>query len=833
MSAERIENTMRLGERLRQERLRRHLSQEALAEALGASPKSISRWEHDQVVPQAYVRLQLCRFFGLPPEHLFGDSEAQALPTRLWVVPSPRNPFFTGREELLQQIHTSLCVDHPAALGPSCALHGLGGIGKTHLALEYAYRHAPEYAAVFWITAESAKTILTSFLTIAAMLQLPDQQEADQQRIIVAVQRWLTTHSGWLLIWDNLEEMELLQRFLPPASRGAVLITTQRQALGTLAQGLELPTMTPEEGMLLLLRRAKVLSPQVMSEQMHQLAVSNPTEYAAARELVTVMGGLPLALDQAGAYIEETGCNLSDYLQRYESQRAQLLERRGTPGGDHPHSVASTFRLSSQRVERDHPAAAEVLRLCAFLYAEAIPEELFVAEGFQHEAVEEPVAADSYQLDLTIAALRTFSLVQRHPETRTLSIHRLVQAVIREEMSEQEREMWQQRTLRLLDALFPEVTYEAWRQCERLLPHVLMCATPIPDHGGNQELLKVLRKAADYLRERAQYEQAESLYQRALRIWKRPLEPEHPEVVHALFGLALLYSEQGKYEQAEPLYQRALHIWEQTLGPEHLEMARPLNGLANLYSGQGKYEQAEPLYQRALRIWEQTLGPEHPKVAYPLHNLALLYFKQGEYEQAEPLYQRALAIDEQAYGPQHPDVAYPLHNLADLYVAQGKYEQAEPLYRRALRIWEQALGPEHPQVAYPLSGLATLYREQGSYEQAEPLYQRALAIREQHLGQQHRETAKSLADLARLYEKRGNDEQAMSLLQRACSTFEQLLGRAHPETTKAMSDYHDLLEQRKRATEGVRRYSTSPDYRPAESQPQSPISLDLAPHPAW
>jgi len=703
MSAERIENTMRLGERLRQERLRRHLSQEALAEALGASPKSISRWEHDQVVPQAYARLQLCRFFGLPPEHLFGDSEAQALPTRLWVVPSPRNPFFTGREELLQQIHTSLCVDHLAALGPSCALHGLGGIGKTHLALEYAYRHAPEYAAVFWITAESAKTVLTSFLTIAAMLQLPDQQEADQQRIIVAVQRWLTTHSGWLLIWDNLEEMELLQRFLPPASRGAVLITTQRQALGTLAQGLELPTMTPEEGMLLLLRRAKVLSPQVMSEQMHQLAVSNPTEYAAARELVTVMGGLPLALDQAGAYVEETGCNLSDYLQRYESQRAQLLERRGTPGGDHPHSVGSTFRLSSQRVERDHPAAAEVLRLCAFLYAEAIPEELFVAEGFQHEAVEELAAADSYQLDLTIAALRTFSLVQRHPETRTLSIHRLVQAVIREEMSEQEREMWQQRTLRLLDALFPEVTYEAWRQCERLLPHVLMCATPIPDHGGNQELLKVLRKAADYLRERAQYEQAESLYQRALRIWKRPLEPEHPEVAHALFGLANLYSEQGKYEQAEPLYQRALAIDEQAYGPQHPDVAYPLHNLADLYVAQGKYEQAEPLYRRALRIWEQALGPEHPQVAYPLSGLATLYREQGSYEQAEPLYQRALAIREQHLGQQHRETAKSLADLARLYEKRGNDEQAMSLLQRACSTFEQLLGRAHPETTKAMS----------------------------------------------------------------------------------------------------------------------------------
>src|SRR5258708_23230193 len=182
MSAERIENTMRLGERLRQERLRRHLSQEALAEALGASPKSISRWEHEQVVPQAYARLQLCRFFGLHPEDLFVDSEAQALPTRLWGVPSPRNPFFTGREELLQQIHTYLCADQPAALKSSCSLHGLGGIGKTHLALEDAYQHAPEYAAGFWITVESAKTLLPSFLTIAPMLQHPQLQAAAPHR---------------------------------------------------------------------------------------------------------------------------------------------------------------------------------------------------------------------------------------------------------------------------------------------------------------------------------------------------------------------------------------------------------------------------------------------------------------------------------------------------------------------------------------------------------------------------------------------------------------------------------------------------------------------------
>src|SRR5579859_562563 len=296
------ETTMHFGERLRQERLRRHLSQEALAEALGVSAKSISRWEQEQAVPQASVRLHLSRFFGLPPQDLFGDAESLPPPTRLWGVPFPRDPFFTGREDLLHQIHTALWADPPTVHTSSCALYGLGGMGKTHLALEYAYRHALSYEAVFWISAQSVESILSSFLTIAELLHLPERQEADQQRIIAAVQRWLSTQSRWLLIWDNLEEIDWLPRFQPPAPWGAVLITTQRQALGTLTQGLELLTMTEEEGMLLLLRRAKVLSPQATSEQMQQFAMSQPSEYAAARQVVRVLAGLPLALDQAGAY---------------------------------------------------------------------------------------------------------------------------------------------------------------------------------------------------------------------------------------------------------------------------------------------------------------------------------------------------------------------------------------------------------------------------------------------------------------------------------------------------------------------------------------------------
>jgi hypothetical protein len=326
------------------------------------------------------------------------------------------------------------------------------------------------------------------------------------------VQRWLITHSRWLLIWDNLENLELLQHWLPSTRRGAILITTRSPALGTLAQGLELSSMRQEEGMLFLLRRAKVLEPEATSEQMQQLAQRQPSEYAAAEKLVRVMDGLPLALDQAGAYIEEIGCSLADYLQRYEQQPAHLLDRRGVLGGDHPHSVTTTFLTVSERVEREQSAAADILRVCALLHAEAIPEEIFVV-GAAHLGPElASLATDPCQLDLAIAVLRSFSLVQRQPQTRTLALHPLVQTVLRERMSEQERATWMRRVSAALNTAFPEVTYEAWRQCERLLPHVLACATAMSDQGGNQDLAEVLGKAADYLRACARYDQAESLY---------------------------------------------------------------------------------------------------------------------------------------------------------------------------------------------------------------------------------------------------------------------------------------------------------------------------------
>lgn len=803
--------------RLRRERIRRNWRQQDLADQLGTTVVTIKRWERGSQQASAYFRVKLCTLFGqsaealgLLPEgpHSADETEAEApeeglIPPSssaeagLWSVPFPRNPFFTGREEILEALHTQLGVNPAVALTQSSALHGLGGIGKTQIALEYAYRHAMEYSAVFWIGAETEEQIVSGLLRLAEVLQLPGRDDEDQQRVVAAVQGWLRTHGQWLLIWDNVEDLAMLDRFLPAARSGAILITTRCQTLGTLARGLDLLPMEHEEGVLFLLRRAKVLEPEAGSRQIQRIAVSRPSEYAAASELVTAMGGLPLALDQAGAYLEATQCGLPAYLDLFRTQRAVLLRQRGEGARNHLASVSTTFTLAITATAQRHPAVWDLLRVCALLQSDALPEELF-RRGAEHlGAMLSAVCRDPLDWNRLVVVARSYSLLYRQPEEQTLSMHRLVQAVLLDGMTEAEREQWGRRAIGAIDAVLPDVEqakeYATWQQCERLLPHALLCLHRAGATEKSLALAALAYKVAQYLREHGRHAEAEPLYQRALHIREQMLGPDHPLVAYPLNYLAILFREQARYAEAEPLFQRALHIWEQTLGPEHPQVAFPLNSLAILYREQSKYAEAEPLFQRALHIWKRALGPEHPQVTYPLNNLARLYREQGKDAQAEPLFQRALHIREQALGPEHPQVAYPLNNLAILYHEQGKDAEAQALSQRALHILEQALGSEHPQVAYPLNNLANFFREQNKYAEAEALYQRALSVREQHLGQHHPETAQTLHDLSIFRQKQSNLSEALSLAQRALKIRSQSLGDTHPKTVATRTLYAQLL----------------------------------------
>lgn len=666
----------------------------------------------------------------------------------VWNIPYHRNPFFTGRENILETLHQRLTTTRATALTQRQAISGLGGIGKTQIAVEYAYRHREDYHDVLWVNADTRGNIITSFVALAALLNLPQRDEADQSRIVAAVKQWFTQHDQWLLIFDNADDLTLIEDFLPASDRGALLLTTRDQASGTLASGIDIPTLDPDDGITLLLRRAGVLAPDA------EIASAPEAEQRQAEQIVQMLGGLPLALDQSAAYIEETGCSLESYRDRYQRQHAGLLDRRGRTSHDHPASVATTWVLSFEQVQRQSPLAADLLRVCAFLAPDEIAEELLLAGASELGSHLASLTDAPTELDEALGVLRRYSLVKRDRERRILSIHRLVQAVLQLDMNEHTRRTWADRVVRAVNQAFPVADFSNWPECERALHHAQVCSTLIETYAlQTEEAGVLLGRTGFYLFRRGQYTEVELLYHRALAIVKQVLGEEHPITAAGLMILAMLYQEQGKYGEAEPLYQRALSIREQSLGSQHPDTLLSLSNLALFYLNLGKVAEAEPLLQRILTIKEQLAGPQHLDTVGGLYDLAFLYQSQGRFEEAEPLLQRALAISEQEHDPSHLSIAIALSNLANQYKDWGRYEKAESLLQRALTIREQTLGPDHPLTATNLHELAFLYQSQGRYEEAEPLYQRALTIRERVLEPQHPVTQTTREEYTALQEK--------------------------------------------------------------------------------
>ena len=577
-----------------------------------------------------------------------GVTKKEPTGVSVWNVPFRRNPFFTGREPIFTQIHRLLHAGKTTALSQPPAISGLGGIGKTQTVVEYAYRYRDSYPFILWVQANTRETLRSNFVALAELLNLPERDAQEQQIVVHAVKRWFETHTGWLLIFDNADDLAMVRDYLPEGTKGHTLLTTRAQAMGGLARKIELDIMGPEEGAELLLRRAGIIKEDATLEH------ASTTDRAAALDIVRAMDGLPLALDQAGAYIEETNESASNYLTMYKQQRAELLKRRGGLVPGHPDSVATTWSLAFERVEGANPAAIELMRFCAYLSPDAIPEEL-ISEGAPHLGpVLQPVAAERSRLNAAIAELLKYSLIRRNATTHTLTIHRLVQAVIKDEMDEKTQRQWAERAVRATRQVFPFDEPPPWSRSQRYLPQALVCEELIKQWNLIlDEAATLLNNAGIYLQNRGQYREAEPLQQDALTIGETMYGRDHLSTNYLLHNLAVLYRDQGKYEEAEPLYQRALAISEKALGPEHPNTAITLNNLAILYADRGKYEEAEPLYQRALTISEKALDPEHPHTASTLHNLANLYKNQGKDKEALPLYQRALAIYEKVFGPNH------------------------------------------------------------------------------------------------------------------------------------------------------------------------------------
>jgi Tfp pilus assembly protein PilF len=487
---------------------------------------------------------------------------------------------------------------------------------------------------------------------------------------------------------------------------------------------------------------------------------NNSTEHTAATQLAEELGYLPLALEQAAAYILTLETRFQIYLETYHKLRVKLLERAKPKFGNYPESVATTWLLNFKQVEQSSEASADLLRFSAFLDPDAIPFELITLGASQlgetFEQALEGIADDPFILNELLAHLGKYSLIRIEPNTQTYNIHRLVQEVLKAEMETDTRQCWQERTIKAVSHAFPSGEFNNWPLCGRLLSHVIVLAKRGVGEAyslGEEGLL--FNKAGLYSQERGQYSSAEILQSRSLTIWEQLLGQDHPNVAAILNNLAILHQYQGRYSEAEPLHKRSLSIREQQLGQDHPDVANSLNNLALLYQYQGRYSEAELLYRRSLSIREQQLGQDHPDVANSLSNLAILYQYQGRDSDVESLLLRSLSILEQQLELNYPAIASILNNLGAVYELQERYPEAEPLLVRSLSIREQQLGQDHPDVATSLDSLARLYYAQGRYSEVAPLYGQSLEIRERQFGADHPDVALSLHNLAYFNQSQG------------------------------------------------------------------------------
>lgn len=650
-----------------------------------------------------------------PRERLQEDRESKPVrkASKPWNVPQERNPVFTGREDMLKQLRIDLLKYGKQALS------GLGGIGKTQIAVEYAYRHRDEYAAVLWAFADSEQSVNTGFAAIAKLLDLPEKDSTEQARVINAVKRWMQETENWLLVFDNADAPGIVPSFIPHDPKGHILLTSRAHIFQNLKilKPLEVSVLSPPAALEFLLKRTER---------------EGTAESKEAEVLAEELGYLPLALEQAAAYLLENGSSFKDYLTAYRKQGVKLLEKQGpalgNPKEQQKRTVATAWAVNFADVQKNSPASADVLRLAAFLAPDAIPLELLEKSGHQMgellAAALAKVENDPLVVDALLKPLSNYSLIRRNTENRSFSIHPLVQELIRDGMTPDMKKSFAEHTVKVLDSAFPEVKFETWRDCDRLITHSFVCVELIKEFDFEfASATRLLNESGYYLKARGQYSEAEPFYRLSLAVRERALGPEHPDTALILNNLAVLYGEQQRYEEAEPLIRRALTIREKILGSDHLATATSMNNLAENYRNQGKYQEAKPLFERALAVIERVQGPEHPMTASALNNLALLSLAQGNYAEAERLLLRALHIDEKALGTDHPDIAIDFHNLGDLYSLQERYSEAESLYRRAVDIGQQALGRQHPASSLYNEKLISCLRAQGKLKEAEELEQ--------------------------------------------------------------------------------------------------------------
>jgi tetratricopeptide (TPR) repeat protein len=685
---------------------------------------------------------------------------------------SPRNRNFTGREDLLATLAIRFGDPAAASAPVGQVLSGLGGVGKTHLALEYAHRHRADYDVVWWVAAEEGTSMAAELAALARRLGVAEV--AGQADMIDALWNVLRDGIRWLLIFDNAKHRGDLEPYWP-AIGGHVVVTSRDPHWAGLAETFEVGVLDRAESVAFLQSRVDA-------------------DVEVTGDLADALGNLPLALEQAAAYVGQTKITVEEYVGLVRDRLPDVLHR-GEPFA-HKEPVATTWSIALDELSAGAPAAAELLTLCAMLGPDDIPRGLPAQRGTElpdrlRQAVADPLAyADA------VGALVRFSLASARDDS--LSVHRLVQAVVRERAGAIGERLWAARALRMIAAEFPFASDEpaSWPGCERLLPHALVVAGHAERLGVEPDrTAELLTAAGSYLAERFRLQDAATAFQRALTIDESEHGSQHPLVALDLGYLAAVAQSGGELREARRYLERAVAITSAAYGPDHAAVADARNSLGRTLQNLGEWPAARTELERALEILARIHSPDHPHIAAVRNTLGGVLQDLGDLAGARDQLERALAVDEAALGPDDPAVASIRGNLGRVLHQMGETNAARAQLERARDIDERRYGPDHPRVAVDLNNLGRLLHDLGDLAAARRMLERALEIDEETLGAGRYQVAMRANNLSGVLQDLGDLDGARANYERALTIIERSFGPRHGSLAVIRGNLGTLLEQ--------------------------------------